>query len=710
MSSAELAGAPRARFTLRSRTGTQRVEPNRWVVAGLTALWMSLFLLPTPGWTWVAIPVCALGMLVLPERPVVTTAIVIATSEFLTLQGAKYGEIEMLLPALASLHWLGRRGRPMTVGIAAVVLLTLTSVQRAPSWFSAALSGLLVYGFAWAFGALIRRRTLAATEAVRASELVAALDIELVSSDAATDERRRVAAGVVARLRDAIAQIATTAADARGSASRSVLSTIARDADLAVTRLHEELGMLVRDAAGDDPPSGWWQAATLRRGRRRAQTDGGDDATHGHAHGQGRDHGGGDDIGDTAHAAPHVPGAPPEPGGFSHLAQSLTKSTIARIVAVIVGTVLMLVAAHVLGGAWYRPAFLVPALLLPLAVCVARRMSLVAGFLGVVAFATGAVDVPHEADALLASGAVYFLLCWQFACEIDLRRSPRVQWRPILALTATTVAAIALATHHGRAGVGFISLMTILAVSGASAWAERDHVTQREEARAAQLVARAAAVQVEAVRTERQRFARELHDIVSHALVGISLQAQVAAPAPVPQQREALEVIADVAATATTELSNLVERVEHQVFDVTLVDLLERGRRLGLDVTAEFDGPSANDPLAFRMLREGLTNAARYAPGAAVAMRAVEVDGVREVSLRNGAPDAPDDLRHRSGRGTGLASLTDAVTARGGTFTARHTEDGFLIEARYPARHAPSTAPGRPSSSPLTHTLHEEDA
>lgn len=105
------------------------------MLAVASALWMTFFLVPAsgapvPSLSWLAVPVCVVAMLVLPERPIVATVAVLVASEITSLDGAAYGEVEMLLPTFAALNWLGRSGRHVVIGIVAVAGFSCTGLDR----------------------------------------------------------------------------------------------------------------------------------------------------------------------------------------------------------------------------------------------------------------------------------------------------------------------------------------------------------------------------------------------------------------------------------------------------------------------------------------------------------------------------------------------------------------------------------------------------
>ncbi|MCW8383490.1 sensor histidine kinase [Streptomyces justiciae] len=103
---------------------------------------------------------------------------------------------------------------------------------------------------------------------------------------------------------------------------------------------------------------------------------------------------------------------------------------------------------------------------------------------------------------------------------------------------------------------------------------------------------------------------------------------------------------------------------------------------------AEADPRSAVGRLLYRVVREGLTNAARHAPGAAVV---VALAG-NTVTVTNGRATRPHSVPGPAGGGSGLLGLRGAVTALGGEFEAGPYEDGFRVRAyvpEQPRRRAP---------------------
>lgn len=269
------------------------------------------------------------------------------------------------------------------------------------------------------------------------------------------------------------------------------------------------------------------------------------------------------------------------------------------------------------------------------------------------------------------------------------------------------VAGDALALDSANVPVGII----MAAVSGGvvvAAWAFGDVVRSRALALQA-LKDRARQLEVEAVQErdlaaadERNRIAREMHDIVAHSLQVMITQAdggRYAAAANPGAAVEALGTIADAGRGALAEMRRLLGvlrgpgaaefRPQPGLLDLT--DLLDTMRLTGLDVdltvtgTARRSLPAGAELAAYRVVQEALTNAARHG-GPAVRAR-VELAW----SASGLAIDAVDDGRGAAaspatrGSGQGLLGLRERIDLFGGTLEAGPVVGGgFRVRATLP--------------------------
>lgn len=228
---------------------------------------------------------------------------------------------------------------------------------------------------------------------------------------------------------------------------------------------------------------------------------------------------------------------------------------------------------------------------------------------------------------------------------------------------------------------------------------------------------RAAAID-SAVAAERLRLARELHDIVSHAVSIMVVQAGGARRmlARDPQRAEqALYAVEDVGREAMDELRRLLTVLRSAAGDQAaeeqdapgldaLAGLVSRTSEAGIATVFEVDGEAGSlapsvELTAYRVVQEALTNTVKHAgPGATARVQLSwqhSPDDVTELSLRVSDQRASEPDTVATGPtelsiGLGLAGLAERVTAIGGRFSAHPTETGYLIQATLPA-----TRPGR---------------
>jgi signal transduction histidine kinase len=198
-----------------------------------------------------------------------------------------------------------------------------------------------------------------------------------------------------------------------------------------------------------------------------------------------------------------------------------------------------------------------------------------------------------------------------------------------------------------------------------------------------------------ALRHERARIASELHDIIGHAISVMVIQAaagQRLVGRDPDRAQQAFAAIAESARQGQEDLNRLVDLLggtEVGPPDLTLIEeIVTRAARSGLAVTCRFEGDRegvAVGPahVAFRVVQESLTNALRYAPGAAVR---VLVDGSsRALTVR--VENDPSSQEHPglSGTGSGLIGLRERVQELGGQLLAGPTaRGGWLVEATLP--------------------------
>nr|BFF26385.1 hypothetical protein GCM10025732_43500 [Glycomyces mayteni] len=195
---------------------------------------------------------------------------------------------------------------------------------------------------------------------------------------------------------------------------------------------------------------------------------------------------------------------------------------------------------------------------------------------------------------------------------------------------------------------------------------------------------------------ERTRIARELHDVVTHHVTAMVVQAEAARYLTAAPERldRSLQAVGETGRRAVTDLRHLLDLLEPgrgaepRTPPVgRLLTLVEQTRQAGQPVEFTEQGtPAAStgsaDLVAYRVVQEGLTNALKHARSSPtrVVVRHRDSDITVEVaSERSAAGPAV------SGGGRGLAGLRERVDLLGGEFEAGATEGGFAIRARIPA-------------------------
>ena len=165
---------------------------------------------------------------------------------------------------------------------------------------------------------------------------------------------------------------------------------------------------------------------------------------------------------------------------------------------------------------------------------------------------------------------------------------------------------------------------------------------------------------------ERQRIARELHDVVAHHMSVIAIQAEAGPYKVQDPPKELVESFAEIRASALSGLKELrrvlgvlrsdTPEIAPQPGLDDLDGLLDSARSAGVTVTAGISGtarplPAGVDLSAYRIIQEALSNAMQHAPGAAVQVKLYYGDAALVVEIRN--DHCPPGTQHSRGTGRG---------------------------------------------------------
>ncbi|WFF09367.1 histidine kinase [Micromonospora sp. WMMD1076] len=199
--------------------------------------------------------------------------------------------------------------------------------------------------------------------------------------------------------------------------------------------------------------------------------------------------------------------------------------------------------------------------------------------------------------------------------------------------------------------------------------------------------------EVERVRLrERARIAQDMHDSLGHDLSLIALRAGALELAPdlSPAHRAAAGELRASVAAATERLHDVIgvlreERTLRSPGE-TVADVVDGARDAGMTVDLRADAPDL-PPLpahaVHRVVREALTNAARYAPGAPVTVAVTRGADAATVAVVNAPPPA-GPLPGPPSHGSGLLALRERVRLAGGALDAGPRDGGWAVTARLP--------------------------
>ncbi|MGD8199168.1 sensor histidine kinase [Ornithinimicrobium sp. W1679] len=488
----------------------------------------------------------------------------------------------------------------------------------------------LLLGMVSGFARLVRHRASRAAAAGEEAARVAARDPVAESVEVVLAERQRLATEAVALLQEAVTDMRRAAASAAASLDEAGLRSVHERGVLAVGELRLLLGLLREEGLSD--------AGSER-------------------------------------PSPASEGAAP----------SRDRRVGRRTGAITALLALALVPVDVVGLPSSPPVAVVLGVLLALTPLLLNDrplgVALLVGGLPLVALALGAT--PLVGFSLLV---VVAAVGWQVGATGD-----RVLAAGLAAFLLSRILDV-LATEPGNLAIE-LALVGLPVFAGA-AWQDKDRAFHAARRRAEQLHGVHDAVVRRAVAQERLRVARDLHDVTSHAVGVMLLQAAAAIshrrldPA---RSRAALEEVDRAGREALAELDALgrvlAQRRSGLQPEGDLRELVARFAGSGLQVDLEADHlPEDARTAAFvhLVVREALTNAARHAPGSQVQVHVDEEDSGWHVRV---VDDGPQEAlgEQAAGSGFGLLGLTERARAIGGAVTAGPgSGGGFEVEARVP--------------------------
>jgi signal transduction histidine kinase len=284
----------------------------------------------------------------------------------------------------------------------------------------------------------------------------------------------------------------------------------------------------------------------------------------------------------------------------------------------------------------------------------------------------------------------------------------------LVALTVGVVVAIVAASGSLRGSSVTTDVQPpLVALAAGYLVARQRSLTRQLAAAIAQLNAEEDLRVAAAAAKERNRVARELHDVVTHGVSAMVVQAgaaRITAGTEPELARAALAEVITAGRSALDELGRVVGTLgpggpdsRDPPVGLAGIRALVEGRRAGglpVQLTITGDDPGRPDPVdvaCYRLVQEALTNVVKHAPAAPTTVELVLHAGAVEVSVCNAAPPRRGEPT-TPGPGHGLIGMTERVAARGGHLSyGPQPGGGFEVRARLPLDRNTADPGRRPS-------------
>ena len=293
---------------------------------------------------------------------------------------------------------------------------------------------------------------------------------------------------------------------------------------------------------------------------------------------------------------------------------------------------------------------------------------------------------------------VFALLVLLTTACIRLDRWPAIGLGAVVAAWLYTLGLTANDTQYGDARAVIGIAWAAGAVGIADAIRSWRRYTESAEAELQAAVVAAEAEASRRVAEERLVIARELHDLLAHNLSVMNVQTGAALHLlrSDPDQAEAsLTTARDAGKMVLDELRELLAVLRHEHDDGASMSslpsaddvdrLVDTMRASGLHVDWHRSGAprplsSVASLAAYRIVQEGLTNAAKHGDGSVALATAWADDGLT-ITIENGTAGDIDE----TGAGLGLVGMRERAAVNGGRLTLDACGDRFVVEAWLPA-------------------------
>ncbi|HTU96696.1 MAG TPA: sensor histidine kinase [Solirubrobacteraceae bacterium] len=309
----------------------------------------------------------------------------------------------------------------------------------------------------------------------------------------------------------------------------------------------------------------------------------------------------------------------------------------------------------------------------------------------------------HPANTVVV---IPMIALFELALHGDRRRS---LWMSLAIVPCVVISVIPFATgfSHITSIVVRNTAFILLAIAAGEVIRSRRVSEQR-------LVQTAEETTLRRVGEERLRIAREIHDVVAHAMTAINVQAGVAAHLlehDPGQAYDALRNIKHTSGAALTDLRSTLDVLRDPSASAPLgppaglgdiAELTGGLRSAGVTVTLDVDNaadvPAPVQSVAYRIVQEALTNVARHAQASHATVSVRRVPGAIAIAVTDDGTGARAAIT-ASTVGNGVRGMRERAAALGGTLEAgpadpaRPGESGWRVRAWLPMSAPPGEAP-----------------
>jgi signal transduction histidine kinase len=258
--------------------------------------------------------------------------------------------------------------------------------------------------------------------------------------------------------------------------------------------------------------------------------------------------------------------------------------------------------------------------------------------------------------------------------------------------------------------VGYVAVMFVVVWALGVVVAARRSYAEQLEAKTVALEEARRELADRAVADERARIARELHDIIAHAMSVITIRAGVGAHLIADRPAEAAEALGVIERTGREALSEMrrmltvlrdpdprmqatlaepanvvMPRPEPQPGLAEVPRLIAQASEAGVAATLTTEGrvrplPAGLDLAAYRVVQEALTNVVKHAPGARASVIVRNHPEWTEIEVHSAGNDPAGAVTP----GQGLRGMAERIALYDGRLEVRNDEDGFRVTATFP--------------------------